>query len=89
MPKKISTFIVYRQRKFYFKFIQMERLNLFHISMSHLGKMEQNLIKGGNGCVCVGSFFNCSCGCKYANQGGSSTKDNDNLFIFIMLHDCS
>jgi natural product precursor len=53
----------------------MKKLKLNKLSDQHLAEKQTNMVRGGvssDNCP-----LGCCCGCHYANQGGSSTADND------------
>lgn len=51
----------------------VELIKLTKLSQAQLEKNEQRRLKGGANC--------CICGCKYSNQGGSSSGGNSNANI--------
>ncbi|MEG2514221.1 MAG: TIGR04149 family rSAM-modified RiPP [Bacteroidaceae bacterium] len=57
----------------------MKSLKLNQIENSRLAKNEMKHIMGGRYTMIVGNCvvsYTCSCGCQYANSGGSSTDAN-------------
>ncbi len=48
----------------------MKSIKLNKLNMNRLSREQLNAIKGG------ASGYKCSCGCCYANQGGSNSTDN-------------
>jgi natural product precursor len=51
----------------------MKNLKLNKLSARNLTDRQMDKIKGGDPCVLVRT---CTCGCQYANSGGSSVSDN-------------
>jgi natural product precursor len=56
------------------KIRNMKKLKLIQLSKDELEKKDLTAIKGGDGGVSTPGY--CSCACRYANQGGSSTDGN-------------
>jgi natural product precursor len=52
----------------------MKKLKLNRLSDNELAKKQMNDVKGG--AAPGGGSCSCCCGCKYKDQGGSSTEDN-------------
>ena len=48
----------------------LNKIKLNKLSSEKMTNRDLGMIKGGGG--------DCSCGCRYANDGGSSTSDNGN-----------
>ena len=49
----------------------LKKLKLIQLSKNELENREMGMTRGGNGSCCI-------CGCRYWDDGGSSTVDNGN-----------
>jgi natural product precursor len=56
------------------KIMTMKKLKLNKLSDQHLAEKQTNMVRGG--AEPGGGICNCYCACAYADQGGSSTADN-------------